>query len=60
YVFSLFGWATQQLKAYLPTDFALRIDYVNQIVIGLLLILVILFRPGGLIPEVKYVPRNRQ
>jgi len=56
YVYSLFGWTTQQMKAYVPSELALRIDFVNQIVIGLLLILVILLRPEGILPEPKYVP----
>jgi len=58
YLFYLFGWTSQQLKAYVPTDWALRIDFINQIVIGLLLILFILFRPEGILPEPKYVPRK--
>lgn len=59
FVFQLFGWGSQQLKVYLPESFALRIDFVNQIVIGLLLVVVILWRPEGISPEPKYVPRAR-
>jgi len=59
YVFALFGWATQQAKAYLPDAFTLRIDFVNQIVIGLMLILIMIFRPEGMMPEERYVPRRR-
>ena len=58
YVFSLFGWTTQQLRAYLPEAFALRIDFVNQIVIGVLLVVVILWRPDGIMPEPRFVPRT--
>ena len=58
YVFSLFGWGTQQIKAYLPSAFALRIDFVNQIVIGILLVLFILFRPEGIMREEKYLARK--
>jgi len=57
YLFYLFTWTTQQVKAYLPSDVNLRLDYVNQIVIGLLLIVFILFRPEGVLPEKKYLPR---
>ena len=57
YLFWLFTWTTQNLKAYIPSDFALRIDFVNLLAIGLLLILFILFRPEGIVPEEKYVPR---
>lgn len=60
YLFFLFTWTTQQVKAYLPGDVNLRLDYVNQIVIGLLLILFILFRPEGVLPERKYVPRKSE
>jgi len=59
YLFFLFTWTTQQLKGYLPSDVNLRLDYVNQIAIGLLLILFILFRPEGVMPEPKYLPRRK-
>jgi len=58
YLFWLFTWGTQQLKAYLPEWAALRIDYVNLVVVGLILVLFILFRPEGIKPEEKYVPQR--
>ena len=57
YLFYLFTWTTQQVKGYLPSDVNLRLDYVNQIIVGLLLIVFILFRPEGVLPEKKYLPR---
>ena len=59
YLFFLFTWTTQQVKGYLPGDINLRLDYVNQIVIGVLLIVFILFRPEGVMPEKKYVPGSK-
>jgi branched-chain amino acid transport system permease protein len=56
FVFWLFTWGTINLKTYLPSDWVLRIDFVNLIVIGIILILFILFRPEGIIPEKKYIP----
>ena len=58
YLFYVFGWSTQQVRGYLPPDWSLRLDFINQIVVGVLLILVILFRPEGVLPEKKYVPRS--
>ena len=58
YVFWLFTWGTQQLKAYVPDVLALRIDFVNLMAIGVLLILFVLFLPEGIIPEERYVPRK--
>lgn len=61
YVFYLFTWGTQQLRVYVQgfsDALALRIDFINQIVIGLLLVLFIMFRPEGIIPEPKYIPRK--
>lgn len=60
YVFYLFIWGAQQLRVYverISTDLALRIDFFIQIIIGLLLVLFILYRPEGIIPERRYVPR---
>jgi len=58
YLFWLFTWGTLQVKTYLPDVLALRIDFVNQIAIGVLLVLFILFRPEGIVPEVRYVPKR--
>lgn len=60
YLYYVFGWTTQQLKAAVPPDLALRMDFINQIVIGLLLVLVILWRPAGIIPEERFVPNRRR
>ena len=43
---------------YVPDALALRIDFVNLIAIGVLLILFVLFLPEGIIPEERYVPRK--
>ena len=62
YVFSLLGWGTQQARVYVAAAsevLAFRLDYVNNIVVGLLLVLFILFRPEGIIPEKKYVPKAK-
>lgn len=59
YLFFLFTWATQQIQGYVPSDWTLRLVYVNQMVIGLLLIVIIVFRPEGILPEKKYVPRTQ-
>lgn len=60
YLFWLFTWSTLQLRVYVPLDWATRIDFINLIVIGLLLILFILFRPEGIIPEKRYVPKTER
>jgi branched-chain amino acid transport system permease protein len=59
YLFFLFTWMTQQVKGYLPSDVNFRLDYLLQIAIGALLILFMLFRPEGVMPEKKYVPRAK-
>lgn len=58
YLFYTFQWAAQQVKALpgIPSDWSAKIDYIEIIVTGLLLILFILFRPSGVLPEKKYVP----
>ena len=56
YLFYLFSWTTQQVKGYVPSDVNLRLDYLNQIIVGVLLIVFILFRPEGVLPEKKYLP----
>jgi len=63
YVFYLFTWTTQQLRVYvqgISDILALRLDFINQMVIGLVLILFILFRPEGIVPEPKYIPKRRR
>lgn len=62
YLFYLFIWAAQQLRVYvdrISTDLSLRIDFISQIVIGLLLVLFIVYRPAGIIPERRYVPTKK-
>src|SRR2546426_2982146 len=62
YVFSLLGWATQQERgnvASISEVLSLRLDYVNNIVVGILLVLFILYRPEGMIPEKRYVPKKK-
>ena len=58
YLFYLFNWGTQQIKALpnIPPDWSIRIDYLNVIAVGVLLILFIVLRPSGILPERKYVP----
>ncbi len=58
FLFYTFQWAAQQVKALpnIPTDWSAKIDYIEIIVTGVLLILFILFRPSGILPERKYVP----
>lgn len=60
YVFYLFSWTTQQAKGYMPTAWSIRLDFINQIIIGLLLILLILFRPEGIMKEPKYLPPEKR
>jgi branched-chain amino acid transport system permease protein len=60
YLFYLFGWTTQQIKAYVPLALALRVDYFNLIVVGVLLVVLVLFRPEGVMPEPKYVPPQKR
>jgi len=57
-VFYLFDWASIRLKDSLPSFVADRIAYYRLIAIGLLLILLVLYRPQGILPERRYVPRK--
>lgn len=61
YLFYGFGWTIQQVKSqrWFPVEWGPRIDFLNLIVIGLVLILLVLFRPTGILPERKYVPKAR-
>lgn len=61
YVFYALGWSTQQIKALpnFPSWLSLRMDYVNLMIVGVVLILIILFRPQGILPERKFVPRTK-
>lgn len=61
YVFYALGWTVQQVKSqsWFPVEWGPRVDFLNLIIIGLILILLILFRPTGILPERKYVPKAR-
>ncbi len=60
-LFSLFGWSVQQIKSLpnFPASLGPRIDFLNIAIIGVILVLLILFRPTGIFPEKKYVPKRR-
>lgn len=58
-IFYLFDWSSIRLKDYMPPLVADRIAYYRLIVIGILLILLVMYRPQGVLPEKKYVPRGR-
>lgn len=62
YVFYALSWVTQEVKALsiTPSWLSLRMDYVNLIIVGAALILIILFRPQGLLPERRFVPKGRK
>lgn len=58
YLFYLFEWGAQEIQALpgIPGTASTTIVFGETIVIGLLLIFFILFRPAGIIPERKYIP----
>ncbi len=60
-VYVAFTWSVLQIKALpnFPTNLGPRVDYASGAIVGIVLILLILFRPTGLLPEKKYVPRKR-
>ncbi|TLY35211.1 MAG: branched-chain amino acid ABC transporter permease [Nitrospirae bacterium] len=62
YLFYALGWGEQEIKSLvrLPDWLNARLDYLLLIGIGLILIGFILFRPQGLLPERKYVPKVRE
>lgn len=57
-VFFMFNWASIRLKDFLPVEFAVNIAFYRLIAVGLLLILLVIFRPQGILPEEKYVPKE--
>lgn len=61
YLFYAFTWVAQEVKALhiVPDWLALRVDYVNLIIVGAILVVVILFRPQGLLPERRFVPKGK-
>jgi branched-chain amino acid transport system permease protein len=61
YLFYAFGWIVQQIKSLpnFPSSLGPRVDFLNLAIIGLVLILLVEFRPSGILPERKYIPRAR-
>ncbi len=61
YVFYSLSWLTQQIKALsiTPAWLSLRADSLNVIIVGVALILIILFRPQGILPERRFVPKRK-
>lgn len=57
-IFFLFDWLSIRLKDYAPEFIADRIAYYRLITIGTVLIVLVLFRPQGILPERKYSPRQ--
>lgn len=57
-IFILLNWASTILKDFLPSAIADKIAFYRLMAIGLLLILLVVFRPQGLIPEERYVPQR--
>ncbi len=53
YLFYSFDWVSVRLKDYLPTAWAERVPYVRLMAIGLILVLLIMYRPEGLLRERK-------
>jgi ABC-type branched-subunit amino acid transport system permease subunit len=58
-IFFLFDWLSIRLKDYLPPSIADRVAYYRLIAIGLILILLVMYRPQGILPEPRYRPRAR-
>ncbi len=61
YLFYLFEWGAQEIQALgiFPASASTSVIYVETTVIGVLLVLFILFRPAGIVPERKYVPPSQ-
>ncbi len=61
YLFYTFRWTIEQVKSqsWFPVELGPRVDFANLVIIGLVLILLILFRPMGILPERKYLPRPK-
>lgn len=55
-IFFMFYWASIRLKDFLPIELATNIAFYRLIAIGVLLIILVIFRPQGILPEEKYVP----
>lgn len=60
WVFLLLEYVTVRLPAWfdIPQAFAVKIFYFRLLAIGVILILIILFRPQGLLPETKHVAKR--
>lgn len=61
YVFYTLGWLTQVIKGLpnIPSWLSLRLDFINLIAVGSALVLIILFRPQGILKEKKFVPKAK-
>ncbi len=60
-VYTAFTWGIQQIKSLpsFPTTLGPRVDYLSFVIVGVVLVVLVLFRPTGLFPERKYVPKKR-
>lgn len=56
--FFLINWASIRIKDYVPSELSEDIAFYRLIAIGILLIVLVLFRPQGILPERKYIPRK--
>ena len=57
-IFFFFDWLSVRVKDYLPPEVADRIADYRLMAIGIVLILLVMFRPQGLLPERRFVPRR--
>ena len=53
FLFYAFDWVSVRLVDLLPPEWGERIPYIRLMAIGLLLVLLIMYRPEGLLPERK-------
>ncbi len=58
YAFYGLLWGFQVVKNYVPTSQQARVDFFFNMLVGVILVVIILFRPSGLLPERKFVPRR--
>lgn len=58
-IFYFFDWVSIRLKDFLPAFLADKIAFYRLMAIGVLLILLVLYRPQGVVPERKYTPKVR-
>ncbi len=57
-IFYMFDWGSIRLKDHLPVELADKIAFYRLIAIGLLLIVLVMFRPQGVLPERRFVPKE--